>query len=170
MSDVASGFVRAFALSVSAALALGCVRHAPGLEVELVLDVALPPAIADTQLTLVELLPCPGSRREPGHTHEESAPWSMPLGGRERAVLTPRVGRYCDLRLQLEGSTIAARQVVLPLRCRDASSVLSLDASSLGAPRRLRLTAGGLGDDGTLAEPQHALERLVRVMLVSTCE
>jgi hypothetical protein len=156
MSDVASGFVRAFALSVSAALALGCVRHAPGLEVELVLDVALPRAIADTQLTLVELLPCPGSRREPGHTHEESAPWSMPLGGRERAVLTPRVGRYCDLRLQL--------------RCRDASSVLLLDASSLGAARRLRLTAGGLGDDGTLAEPQHALERLVRVMLVSTCE
>jgi hypothetical protein len=148
----------------------GCVTHTPGLEVALVLEVAPPPAIHDARLTLVELLPCPGTTRGTAHSHGDSAPWSMSLGDRDTAMLTPRVGRYCDLRLQIEGSSIAPRQAVLPLTCGAERAELVLDDASLDTVHVVRVRAPGLRDDGSLEDPPHALEQLVRVLEVSTCE
>jgi hypothetical protein len=157
-------------LALCLGTASGCVTHTPGLEVALVLEVALPPAIRDARLTLVELLPCPGTTNAVAHSHGESAPWSMSLGDHDTAMLTPRVGRYCDLRLQIEGDSIAPRQAVLPLTCGTERAELLLDDASLDTVHVVRVRAPGLRDDGSLEDPPHALEQLVRALDASTCE
>ena len=136
-------------LALCLGAASGCVTHTPGLEVALVLDVALPPAIRDARLTLGELLPWPGTTNAAAHSHGESAPWSMSLGDHDTAMLTPRIGRYCDLRLQIEGDSIAARQVVVPLTCGMERAELLLDQQSLDTVRVVRVRAPGLRDDGS---------------------
>jgi hypothetical protein len=161
--------VHGASLMLLAVVGSGCVTHTPGLEVALELDVALPPAIGDARLTLVELLPCPGTTRNVAHSHGESAPWSMSLGDHQTVMLTPRVGRYCDLRLQIEGDSIATRQGIIPLTCEAERSELLLDEASLETLHVVRVHAPGLRDDGSLEGPQHALAQLVRRLEVSTC-
>lgn len=156
-------FIAALAAGMSA-----CVIHEPGLLVEVTLDMRVPTVLADATLTRVELVPCPGTVDPSAHSHDESAPFSLELGEGESVWLTPRVGRYCDLRLQIEGEQLAARQAVLPLTCDGTRVELSLDEGDVSADLALFVRAPD--PDRTVEDPpQRALEHLLRTLEVDAC-
>ena len=152
------------AMSLSA-----CVLHQPGLSVEVALDMHRPPALASATITQLELVPCPGSTDPSTHVHDESAPFAIALGDTEPVWLAPRVGRYCDLRIQIEGSEVATRQGVLPLVCEGARVELRLEARDIDRRHALlvRSTSDLIAPEDP---PQRALERLLRTLEVDACD
>lgn len=167
-SEIGARQLRRLGCALSIVATSACVAHEPGLLVEVVLALEAPSALAGTRITVVDLLACPGSERA-DHSHARTE--SLSLAPSDDSLwLTPRVGRYCDLRLQLEGDAIAPRQAVLPLTCRGERVTLALDEGSVAAPTTILVRATSIADDDTLASPQRALELLLRSTLVSTCE
>jgi hypothetical protein len=155
--------------ATSIALALltqACVLHDDGLTVEVSMALEPGPLLADASLTRLELLACPGTTSATNHHHDALAPFALPLGGHERALLTPRAGRYCDLLLQVESPGIGARQAVLPLTCEEERVELTLDASGVGQLWMIQVAGAAAGDPGTEA---HALEELLRASSASAC-
>jgi hypothetical protein len=145
-----------------------CVIHRAGLLVEVTLDMRVPAVIADATLTRVELVACPGTVDPLTHTHDDDAPLAVDLGASESVWITPRVGRYCDLRLQIEGEELASRQAVVPLTCAGARVELSLDEAELGRDLVLFVHAAP-PSSAVDVPPQRALEHLLRTLEVDAC-
>ncbi len=170
MSDRATTIVRA--LAVLALGASACVLHQPGIVVEVRLDLRMPASLASSTLTLVELVPCPGTTDPLAHHHDESAPFGLSLAAPETVWLTPRAGHYCDLRMQLEGSNVATRQAVVRIACGGVPRQLVLDASEVDHEHTLVLrTASSDRESGPTSEdpPQRTLEHFLRTLEVEAC-
>ena len=156
-------------LAIALGLA-GCVVHTPGLEVAVALHLDVSPALRAARITLVELLRCPGASGAHDHHHDDaSAPWSLPLSDvPETVLLTPRPGRYCDLRLQIEAEDVAPRQVVLPLLCGETRRELTLGAETLGRGSIL-LDVSGSSPPTADATMQRQLDQMLGTLVVDAC-